>query len=695
MKRRLRRAVTGTGRWIRPSRSAVVALTLAVLGSVATAAWAFRWAVRSESPARTLALAGSVLRGPLVLDSALTVTWTWSVSGTASLANRWLTLVAPELPPGICVSPDPSGPADRATDAAGGGALGSDLDLALRQLDAAVSRRVGRDELERRLLAVRTVGSAPPGSRTDFLVRYNLARGYAAAGDWATADELIAPVLDGWISLDRVPETQRGLAAGQASGRGIDETLALDALHGRYLAGAVAYHRAELPRAVTHFRRAINTVNYLLALRGGDELAPEGHYQRIEAGLGPSRCPGSGTDEMLTSLDAYAGLVASYMAYAEFHDPGGLSEEVVRTRIEIDQGDPFRPILDHARLTRGDPDLTPVPENLLWAASNLQRVYHYNRLRPEPRLEVTRAVLLLHLTRRPEWVEALRSRGGADVCDMLLGIGEDLQSDAAALELGRPTYSATDSARAAVAVQTFARLERDCEGAEAPVVEPPVRSAWIRLGGSYLTLGLGGMYEGMRREILDVLADGRAPVAVMEERLGPPVERARGHLRALRRGRVPGEMSADLPVELVRGFVEEWWRALYVDVARSLIEEVRTRPTSGSAPIRAAEVPDLLGALESAVAHAGAGPNEFYTAGELGPLASTQGRGAGWLWSLRGWVRGRPVLTMAGLALAATGASLTALLIHVNWWRYRILTGSRLYVAELRKRESTRARGSA
>lgn len=693
----LKRVVTGTGRWVRPGRGAVTVAGLVAAVLVVSAAALLRWATSSASPARTLALTASVLREAPALDSALEVTWTWSVGGTAELEERWLALVAPSLPPGICLAAGRSGEGEddeRGEDEAGLPAS-QELDEALRQLDAAVRRGARPPELERRLLALRSVGAGAPGSRTEFLVRYGLARGYGAAGDWATAAEVLEPALQGWISSARVPETTRQGAAWAVETGRVDEDLALDAVHGRYLAGTIAYRRGEPDRAVAWFRRAINAVHYLLAARDGGGLGPEGHYQRVVADPGPARCPGTRPDEALTSLDAYAGLVAAYMADEGFRDPGGLPAEVARTRLEIDPDDPFGPVLEHARLTRGDPGRTPIPENLLWAASNLQRVYHYNRLRPDPRLEVTRAVLLLHLTGRDDWVEGLQSRGGADVCRMLAELGDDLQRDASVLELGRVAPSATDSARAAVAVQTFARLERDCDGVGVAPVEPRVRSAWVRLGGPYLTRGVGGVFEGLRSEIVQTLKETGGAVPVLESRLAVPVERARVQRRALHRGRIPGELPADLPVDPVRRYVDEWWSALFSDVAASLVARIRQPESAGAGPIRAGEVPELLTALESAVDHAGLRPEDVYGADETTALAATGGTGAALAWRLRTWIRNRPWTAAGGLAGAVLLLGLITLLVHVSWWRYRLLSRQRFYVREAEARARGRGRRAA
>lgn len=697
MMRLLRRAVTGTGRHVRPPRGAVLALAGVVLVAALLAGWGWHWATRSASPARTLALAAAVTPGDLRLDSALEVTWTWSVGGTAALEDRWRALVAPGLPPGICVAGSRSG-------ATGGGVRAPghpELDQALRQLDQAVRSGAARSELERRILGVRAAGAgAPSGGRGDFLARYALARGYGAAGDWASAADVLEPVFEGWLSLERVPDTDRERARRMVESGRVDASLAAEAVHGRYLAGSIAYHRGEPERAVGWFRRSINAVHYLVAARGEDGWSPEGHYQRVAASLGEAGCPGGGTgrpgpDGALTSLDAYAGLVAAYMADSEFRDPAGLPREVARTRLQIDPGDPFAPVLRHARQTGGDPGRTPIPENLLWAASNLQRVYHHNRLRPDPRLEVTRAVLLLHLTRDSTWAAALQRDGGADVCVMLGGLAGDLHADAAALELGRPDYGPSDSARAAVAVQTFARLDRRCGGAERETrVDPAVRSAWIRLGGGYLTRGLGSTYEALRSDLVSALAQGSAAPRVVEERVTPPLERARGHLASLRRGRVPGEMPADLPAEPVRRFVEEWWSAVFADVARTLLDRTRA-PDPGEAappPLRASEVEDYLLALESAVDHAGLHPGDMYAAGELAPLAAARGGGAELAWRLRTAVRNRPWVAAALLASGVVLLALVALLVHVSAWRYRMFTGGRFFVREV---DAGPARGPA
>ncbi len=666
--RGLKKVVVGTGRRVRPGRGALALLALWVGALVAGAGGLFWWATASASPARTLALAASVLREPPALDSALEVTWTWSVGGTRDLGDRWLALVAPALPPGICVS------------------AGTELDDALRQLDASVSRGAGAEELERRLLALRSAGTAAPGSRAEFVVRYNLARGYGAAGDWATAAEVLEPVLAGWISLERVPETNAGTALARVRRGAVDQESALDAFHGRYLAGTIAYRRGEPARAVAHFRRAINAVHYLLALGAGGSLGPESHDERVVAALGPARCPGARSDDALTSLDAYAGLVASYMADTGFRDPGGLPAEVARTRLEIDADDPFGPVLEHARLTRGDPARTPVPENLMWAASNLQRVYYHNRLRPEPRLEVTRAVLLLHLTDRDPWTEALREQGGADVCRMLGELGDDLERDQSTLQIGRAPGAPVDSARAAVAVRTFARLQRDCGGEGAPTVDARARSDWIRMGGPYLTRGVGSLFEELRSQVAAAVREAGTPVPVLEERLAPPVERASAYRASLHRGRIPGELPADLPVAPVRGFVDDWWQALFSDVAESLVARVRRPAPAGDGSIRAGEVPELLSALESSAHYAGLRPDQVYSVSETASLAATGGARAELGWRLRTWMRNRPLAAAGVLAAVVLALTVAALLMHVSWWRYRLLTRQRLYVEEARAR---------
>lgn len=696
--RDLVRLVTGGGRRTRPGPVAVGTLSVALAAVAAGGIFLPGWALRSTPPARTLALATSVLREPPALDSALEVTWTWSVGGVAGLEQRWLSLVTPTLPPGICL------PAGGRWDAGGGDSgpgrdpegfagpqASAELEAALRQLDGAVARGGSPAELERRLGVLRNAGHAAPDSRTGFVVRYNLARGYAAAGDWAAAAEVLEPALSGWLALGRVPEVDAGRAARAVADGRVDETLALDAVHGRYLAAAVAYRRGEARRAVTLFRRTINAFHYLLAVRREGSVGPEGHHQRVVAELGTRRCPGLPRGEGLTSLDAYAGLVASYMADEGFRDPAGLPAEVARTRLQIDPGDPFGPVLEHARRTGARPDRTPVPENLLWAASNLQRVYHGNRLRPDPRLEVTRAVLLLRLTSDVAWTAALRDQGGADVCLMLSGLGEDLQRDAASVGPDGGSSLAVDSARAAVAVQTFARLQRECGDEAARRVAVDVRSAWIRLGGVWLTRGVGGLYEDIRVQVRTTMGEAGAPVPVLEQRLRPLMRRVDDHRSALRRGRVPPELPADLPVEPVGRFVDEWRRALWADVAEALATLVRA-PAAEGAPVRAGQVRDLLTALESAVAHAGLRPGSVVPVRESAALASTGGPAAELAWRLRTVVRSAPGIAMGVVGGVVLALALALLLVHVSAWRYGLLVRRRFYREEWAEARGARRR---
>lgn len=677
MPRRMRRWLTGTGRWVRPSRGSTALVAAWVVVVAAGAGFVGVELLRSDPPARTLAGVASLLAEPPTLESALEVTWTHSVEDTPESTDRWLDLVAPGLPPGLCV---PAGE--------GAGTSGGGLAAALQRLDRAVRKDGPRDEIEEALLAVRSAGDGTPGGRSGFLARYGLARGYAAAGDHATAAEVLAPVFDGWLSEERVPDTNAGRARRAVAEGRVSRGLATDAFLARYLAGTVAYHRGEADLAVAWFRRAINVVNYLLAWEAREGVAPRGHHQRVVAGLGDSACPGS--PEPPTSLDAYAGLVAAYMAHPAFRDPGGLPGEVARGRLEMDPDDPFAAVLRHAAVTEGDPARTPVPENLLWAASNLQRVYHHNRLRPDPRLEVTRSVLLLHLTGRPEWAEALRRVGGADVCAMLEGVARDLHGDAAAMVLdSRDRFARADSARAAVAVQSFARLERDCPRTELPALDRRVRSAWVRLGGGYLVGGLAGRYEAVRIELADALASRGLSRAALERRLDPMLARVEGQMELLRSGRIPGDLPADLDREAARSLVTGWWRALWDEAAGALL--VRARDPEPGAAIRAGRVPDYLDALFSATRHAGRRPEELWAAAELDGLARTQGTAA-WLdYRVRYLARSHPGSTSVVLVVAAGLAAFLGLLVHVSWWRFGLTVRQRFWRDEARRRRARTA----
>jgi hypothetical protein len=464
------------------------------------------------------------------------------------------------------------------------------------------------------------------------------------------------------------------------------------AFHARFLAGAIAYRRGDVNAAIAHFRLAINTVNYLIAAPDSTGLGAPGNFQRIEVGLGENACV-TGEGESITSLDAYAGLVAAYMAAPGFTDPSRLPPEVRRTRLQIDPDDPFRPVLRYASSVVNRPTRSPIPENLLWAASNLQRIYHYNRLRPDPRLEVTRAVLLLQLTSQPPWVEAMSASGETDVCAMLGRVGQQLQQQASYRAISTSRALPTDSASAAVAIHTFARLDTDCDRTREP---PPadVRSVWLREGSTLAGGDIATHYERLRTSVENALRATNASTDVIAERVAPALEQAETHLEILSSGRVPPDLPATLDAGRAADFVRDWWDALFYDIGDALANAGSELPAATPGVIRATpavriqagDAPALLDAMNSAIAHAHLRPADFYAPMEFRRVARAGGSAEHFAYRVRYAVQSNRGGTIVGLALLFVVLAVGVLVIHVSWWRYDLLVRRRLYQAEAGRR---------
>lgn len=682
---RIRRPFGRDARWVRPPVAAVLVPSLALAAVVAGLVACYRWATASYDGARTIAAAGAVLRAPVRLEAALAVEWREAVAsaGEPGTSER---LLAPPLPPPICVASDVADAAPAPV-----------IDDAVRGLDSAIRRGAAPAEVERRIAELRAAGPVEPGGREEFVLRYNLGRGYLAAGDPAGAAEIVEPVFDGYLSRDRLPVATAARAGALARGDAArDETAALG-YHARFLAGAIAYRRAEVAEAIKHFRLAINAVNYLTPADSVGVLEQE-RYRRV-AVEPPGAC-GAASEPRLTSLDAYAALVAAYMAAPEFTDPSRLPPEVRRTRLQIDPDDPFRPVLRFARTIAGRPSASPIPENLLWAASNLQRVYHHNRINPDARLTVTRAVLLLHLTAKREWVEAIAASGETDVCAMLVGIASGLERDASARALTRGPGAPSDSAAAAAAIHTFARLDRECGPDPQRALGSDVRSAWLRHGRAYLGSGLPGLYEEWRLALEAALRPSGAPERAVAAAVAPVLARVDAHVGAFGGGRVPAELPATIAPARAARFVAAWRRAVFEDVANALADagsaaaapQVRAVAVAGAGiggvvvQIPAGHTRHFLASLNSAVAHAGLRPSQVYAPGELARLARAGGRGDMLAYRVRYHARSRPGATLATLAALSLCAATLLYWVHVTWWRYRLLTRDRLYAAERARR---------
>ncbi|MDH3224249.1 MAG: hypothetical protein OEO23_11085, partial [Gemmatimonadota bacterium] len=458
------------------------------------------------------------------------------------------------------------------------------------------------------------------------------------------------------------------------------------AFHLRYLAGLVAHRRSRPADAVAHFRRALNAVSYLIPPL--DASVAGGHYERTP--MEPAGLACGGRADVLTSLDAYTGLVAAYMSASDFRDPTRLAREVGRRGFEVDPDDPLTPLLTHAQDVASGGPASPIPENVFWASSNLQRVYHYNRLRPDRRLALSRAVLTLRVLGEAEWTGALNV-AAEDQCDMLAGLARSLYRDTAAPRTvgagaGSGT-SSTDSAWAAVAVHTFARLESDCPDQRAVDLEEGVRAEWLRLGGGLLHAGLVARYEALRT----VLArrGGAAPELSVARVMGQ-VESDRRYFAA---GRIPPDMSVTLAPDMALEFVDRWRASIFRDVAYHLIAQVESG--GGRFSIRAGDAPTYLRTVNESVRLGGLRPSDAYRPETLAALARSGGVWGRIAYRTSYRARSHPVestLVLVGLAVLTL---LTLLAVFVNGWRYHLLLGRDFYAMESAGRGVGQAFGEA
>lgn len=643
---RIRWILGAGGGPVRPSVGSRVALGLALAAVVVLGLWARSWIHRTPEPARTLALAGRAVDGRLALRGPLDVAWNRSLEGAAEWNADRGRLAAP-LPPPMCLETAPQ------------------VARIVRVVDAAADRG-DRTALHRALGDLRGLHGGSPAA--DLVVAYDIARALVAAGDPASAARELAPALDEHAGEEAIPtvnltRARAALAEGQVAGE-----LAAVVYHARFLAGTIAYDRGEMTEAVLHFRRGLNALNYVIATGGG--AGPQGHYEAFAVDLGSHACPGGSAG--LGSMDGYAALVRTYLGADGFSDPWGIGGELRRGPFDLDRSDPLAPVIRYAQTAAPDFEDGPIPESFIWAASNLQRVYHHNRLRPDPRLEAARGVLILELADRPEWLRVLTGHGADDACALVRALGAGLLARADAT----PAPGAADSALAAVAIAAYGQARARCGAGADDDVDAAARSRWLLLGGGRMAGGLPAIYEVRRRAVLDALGS-RAPEEVVRAALSQPLDEARADLRAFESGRTPADLLATIPPDEGLTFVRSWWRSLFRDAASELLEHHR-----GGVTTSAAEAPEFLLAVNGAISHAGARPSDLYSASELAPLARSQGDGAVTIFRLRHWLRSHPLGTSVFLVALSALLWALALVVFLNWWRFRLLTRGRLYAGE-------------
>lgn len=668
----------GRARWVAPGRPALRVFGLACAAIAAAGVLLGRELLDNPSPGATMAAAREFAGGPIGLDLARDAAWRVAVEDGGGLVAQTETLLAPPPPPALCAAGIPVGTEERPEPAATGDPAAAIAAAELDRLVRGANRAMATGDRKGLADAIEALRSAEGRLAGDerLLAQYAIARALAAGNDLGTAARLLAGVPHAAADGGTVPNVSAATAGRVARARGIGRVDVLMAFHFRYLAGFVAYGRGQPVEAVAHFRRALNAVNYRLAGTGAGG-GRSGHYERVAMGPGVLSCggrPGRG----LTSLDAYAGLVASYMAAPGFRDPGGLAGEVRRRRYEIDRDDPLRPLLLHAQEVAGRRAESAIPEHVFWASSNLQRVYHYNRLRPDPRLAVTRAVLTLRLLDDPVWAGTL-GLGGGERCDMLAEVADGLRQDGAAIGGSRGPLARADSAWAAVTVHTFARLEAECPAVEMRGLDGAMRGRLLGLAGGLLHSGLVARYEEWRMALEDA-----APSSVASDTAARILDLAEGDARFFASGRVPPKMSAAIDPATGAAFAAVWRRAVFRDVARALVDRVERGESLSR--LRARDAGPYLGTLNAAVSHAGLRPAQVYRPETLTLLTRSRGDLGAAFERLRYRARNTPRAAAAGVALLTLALLGAATLVFINWWRFTLLTRTRLYGAEIARR---------
>ncbi len=644
--RGIRRVTTGTGRRIRAPRAAVLIFAAGTLAAATGAVLVWREAMRTPDAARTLVLAREVAGAPLALASPLAVEWEDALRSAGALPERWTELLAPVLPPPICPA----------------GENGAALRTAILDGEAA-RRRNDRDGLRRAMDALSAEVGRDPA--LDVVARYGLARLHASIGDGASALRLVAPLFDGAMDI---PFAAPGSASALIERGRVDAHAAIVAAHARALAGHAALATDRQGEAVLHYRLGINASQYAVAASLGSELSAIAPARSVRLALGDADC-GSTDAEPLTTVDLRAGLIAAYAADSTFRDPARLRGEVERDA--RDDGDPLSPILAHARAELRRGRKPAIPEHVVWAASNLREVYRDNRMAPDPRLELTRSVLALRLASTAAWLSAVGM--DEDGCGVLGPLTADHVRQWQGRAANGRAYSSDDSARAAVALRALAAQKARC--VEAPA-EPnaEVRSLWLRLASGRLPGTLAGAFEDRRATIERALAADAPHV----EDLAAALEAAQQQLAVLRSGRLPADLPAHLDVSNTADFVDRWWRTLYVDAARALASAGREpgRLSAGLAP-------DFLEALNGTVRHASVAPSAVWSLGEFLPLAEAAGGRAALEYRGRYFALEQPGVAALILASVVALVVLMLLWLHINYWRYRLLTRDRFYRREL------------
>ena len=526
--------------------------------------WAYqRWIFDSPDPAETFAAIAQFAPGELEFPTAGDLSWERAKRGAhdrlavnsqaTDLYRSWAPFLRPTLPGGLCVEPGSEVTLPGA----------ARLDDAVR--DLAVARREGSATvaLENELLGeLEEFEASASDAEARFAFPYNRTLALLSADRHNRAARVL-PGLDPYLDTLRMPSRSRGEAQRLQSVGGVGSMQVNRTLVGRYLAGHVHLARIDEGRdAIRWFRLAINAFNYLTA------PAPATHATRTPApGALEWMCQGSQATDTLTSLDAYSGLIAAYLASTGYRHPNRRSfvNELARSPRELENSDPFAPLILYGQsVAQGDASPT-IPENFLWAASNVQRIRRLNDVDVSRRLEVARAVLALQIVSQPDWVQILTSRHGFDTCRALKRILEDLE------RFGRQLWSADiedltaiDPALATVSIYLAAAADQPCAGDPVQVTDA-ARSGLLRAGAPLLADGISGFFERRRQRLEERAATGAGALTVFDS--------VRAEMSDLAAGRPPPYTAVAFDYGQARVFVADWQRSVFRDAAMAMVRE--------------------------------------------------------------------------------------------------------------------------
>ncbi len=363
---------------------------------------------------------------PLTLESTLQTTWShhtnrsWhlinSSSGTVDANQWWQGLVSPRVPPFVCQIPgDPPGPPSLYAMARAWYALE-------QQRASGVLARDAEERFSESVDRFLRDSSLPNDS---YIRAYNLGLAMHLTGSSAVASRALGEI--GQASPEFLPSLPRAEARAWAARHRISADEVRKAILSRYLLGVIQFDRngGELD-AITNFRLGISGFNYLIPSdldigpAAGIELFSQDDWS---CGTGMSE------SQHLTSIDVYQGLVAAYLLSPEELARAwtNRSSEFARPDGSMDSSDLLAPFVRLGQ--RGGPRSSsgPIPENVLWAASNLQRLRGLNASSEIPRLEPLALVLGLVTLAHSDWMGAYLSEAQGDPCSFATRLLEEVE----------------------------------------------------------------------------------------------------------------------------------------------------------------------------------------------------------------------------------------------------------------------------